>query len=103
MNHDLEIAQAAKLEDIIAIAEKAGISRAFVEPYGNDKAKILPAIHSEIDNHSNGKLILVTAINPTPAGEGKSTTTIGLADGLQQVGKSQWHVCGNLRWGLSLD
>ena len=87
MNNDLKIAQAAKLDGIYTIAEKAGIRREYVEPYGNDKAKILPAIHSEIDTHPNGRLILVTAINPTPAGEGKSTTTIGLADGLQQIGK----------------
>jgi formate--tetrahydrofolate ligase len=88
MNHDLEIAQAAKLEDIYTIAEKAGIPAAYVEPYGHDKAKILPGIHAEIDANKNGKLILVTALNPTPSGEGKSTTTIGLADGLSKIGRN---------------
>jgi len=87
MNEDLKIAQAATLEDIYRIAEKAGIEASYVEPYGKDKAKIDASLWDTIRDRPNGKLILVTAINPTPAGEGKSTTTIGLADGLSRIGK----------------
>lgn len=86
MNNDLKIAQSAVLEDIYTIAEKAGISREFVIPYGNDKAKISLKIKDTVNANPDGKLILVTAINPTKAGEGKSTTTIGLADGLSKIG-----------------
>ena len=87
MNNDLTIAQAAKLEDIFTIADRAGIDRKYLEPYGNDKAKVSLKIHDEIGSRSDGKLVLVTAITPTKAGEGKSTTTIGLADGLSKTGK----------------
>jgi formate--tetrahydrofolate ligase len=87
MNDDLKIAQAASLEDIYVIAEKAGIAKQYLEPYGTDKAKINPAFNETVKNNKDGKLILVTAITPTKAGEGKSTTTIGLADGLQKIGK----------------
>ncbi len=87
MNNDLKIAQAAELEDIFTIADRAGIDRKYLEPYGNDKAKISLKIHEEIGSRPDGKLILVTAITPTKAGEGKSTTTIGLADGLSKIGK----------------
>ena len=87
MNNDLKIAQAAVLEDIYTIADKAGIDRKYLIPYGNDKAKVSLKIGDEIGNNPDGKLILVTAINPTKAGEGKSTTTIGLADGMQKIGK----------------
>ena len=87
MNNDLKIAQAAKLDDIYTIADKAGIDRKYLIPYGNDKAKVSLKIGEEIGNNPDGKLILVTAINPTKAGEGKSTTTIGLADGMQKIGK----------------
>ncbi|MGN1389202.1 MAG: formate--tetrahydrofolate ligase, partial [Bulleidia sp.] len=87
MNNDLKIAQAAKLEDIFTIADRAGIDRKYLEPYGNDKAKVSLKIHDEIGSRPDGKLILVTAITPTKAGEGKSTTTIGLADGLSKIGK----------------
>jgi formate--tetrahydrofolate ligase len=87
MNNDLKIAQAAKLDDIYTIADKAGIDRKYLIPYGNDKAKVSLKIGEEIGNRPDGKLILVTAINPTKAGEGKSTTTIGLADGMQKIGK----------------
>ncbi len=88
MNNDLQIAQAAKLENIYRIAEKAGIDEAYIEPYGKDKAKVDLSIMDEIQDRKDGKLILVTAINPTKAGEGKSTTTIGLADGLSLIGKN---------------
>ncbi len=86
MNNDLQIAQAATLEDIYEIAKKAGIEESALEPYGRDKAKV--DVHSlDLSNKKDGKLILVTAITPTKAGEGKSTTTIGLVDGLSKIGK----------------
>lgn len=88
MNNDLLIAQAATLEDIRVIAKKSGIKEEYLIPYGNDKAKISLKIHDELKDRKNGKLILVTAINPTKAGEGKSTTTVGLADGLSKIGKN---------------
>ena len=86
MNNDLKIAQSATLEDIYKIAEKAGIPHDSIEPYGKDKAKIdVNTLH--LEEKKDGKLILVTAITPTKAGEGKSTTTIGLVDGLTKIGK----------------
>lgn len=86
MNNDLRIAQLATLEDISTIASKIGITKESLELYGNDKAKI--NVHTlDLSNHKDGKLILVTAITPTKAGEGKSTTTIGLVDGLQKINK----------------
>lgn len=86
MNNDLVIAQSATLDDIYEIAEKAGICKESLEPYGRDKAKVdVNALH--LENAKDGKLILVTAITPTKAGEGKSTTTIGLVDGLSKIGK----------------
>ena len=88
MNNDLLIAQAATLEDIRVIAQKAGIKEEYLIPYGNDKAKVSLKILDDLKDRENGKLILVTAINPTKAGEGKSTTTVGLADGLTKIGKN---------------
>lgn len=88
MNKDLQIAQEAFLEDIHTIAEKAGISKEYLECYGNDKAKVKDELFESVSDRPDGKLILVTAINPTKAGEGKSTTTIGLADGLAKEGKN---------------
>lgn len=88
MNTDLQIAQKAYLEDIHTIAEKAGISSEYLECYGNDKAKVKDELFDAISDRPDGNLILVTAINPTKAGEGKSTTTIGLADGLAREGKN---------------
>jgi formate--tetrahydrofolate ligase len=85
MKSDIEIAQSRELRPIYEIAKKAGIPESWVEPYGKYKAKIIrPADAYEA---APGKLILVTAINPTPAGEGKTTTTIGLADALNRLGK----------------
>ena len=79
MKSDIEIAQAAKLRPIDEIAQKAGIPEECLEHYGKYKAKVsLDALVDDTDKR--GKLILVTAITPTPAGEGKTTTTIGLAD-----------------------
>ena len=83
---DIEIAQANKPEHILEIAKRAHVDEKYVEQYGNYKAKIDPALIRETDKQ-DGKLILVTAITPTPAGEGKTTTTIGLADGLRRIGK----------------
>ncbi len=88
MKTDLQIAQEATFEDIRIIAQKAGIAEKYLEPYGTDKAKIDSAIVGTVAENPNGKLILVTAITPTKAGEGKSTTTIGLADGLTKIGKN---------------
>ena len=83
---DIEIAQECQMAPIVEIAEKAGIEDKYLEQYGKYKAKIDYNLLKESDKE-NGKLILVTAINPTPAGEGKTTTTVGLADGLQKLGK----------------
>ena len=84
---DIQIAQECQMAPIVEIAEKAGIDEKYLEQYGKYKAKIDYNLLSETDK-KDGKLILVTAINPTPAGEGKTTTTIGLADGLQKLGKN---------------
>ncbi len=84
---DIEIAQLAKLKKITEIAKDAGIDEEYLELYGNYKAKINQKILTE-STRKDGKLILVTAITPTPAGEGKTTTTIGLADGLKRIGKN---------------
>ena len=84
---DIEIAQECTLEPITKIAEKAGIDDKYLEQYGKYKAKIDYNLLKETEGE-DGKLVLVTAINPTPAGEGKTTTTVGLADGLQKLGKN---------------
>ena len=83
---DIEIAQACKMKPITEIADKLGISDEYIEQYGKHKAKVDYNLLKSSDR-TNGKLILVTAINPTAAGEGKTTTTIGLADGLSLLGK----------------
>ena len=83
---DIEIAQATPMKPITEIAARAGIDEKYVEQYGRTKAKVDYALLAESDRKC-GKLILVTAITPTPAGEGKTTTTIGLADGLSRIGK----------------
>ncbi|MBQ3548687.1 MAG: formate--tetrahydrofolate ligase [Oscillospiraceae bacterium] len=84
---DIEIAQACELRHITEIAKTAGIDDKYLELYGNHKAKIDYNLLRETEG-APGKLILVTAINPTPAGEGKTTTTVGLADGLKKLGKN---------------
>ncbi len=84
---DIEIAQGCDMKHITEIAESAGIDKKYVEQYGNYKAKIDLSLLKE-SNRPDGKLVLVTAITPTPAGEGKTTTTIGLADGLKRIGKN---------------
>ena len=84
---DIEIAQSVEMKPIACIAQTAGVDDKYLEQYGKYKAKIDLSILDELDR-KDGKLILVTAINPTPAGEGKTTTTIGLADGLRKIGKN---------------
>ena len=84
---DIEIAQRCKMRPITEIAEKAGIDEAYLEAYGKYKAKVDYALLRE-NKRADGKLVLVTAINPTPAGEGKTTTTIGLTDALRRLGKN---------------
>src|SRR3954453_10432003 len=85
---DIEIAQAAKKQPIIDIArEKLGIAAENLEPFGHYKAKLSMDYIKSLQSKPNGKLILVTAITPTPAGEGKTTTTVGLTDALNHIGK----------------
>jgi formate--tetrahydrofolate ligase len=84
---DIEIARASNLEPIINVAKKIGIDSASVFNYGHHKAKISLDFIKSLDNKPDGKLILVTAMTPTPAGEGKTTTTVGLGDGLNAIGK----------------
>ena len=88
MPSDIEIAQAAKMQRIAAVArEKLGIAEEHLEPYGHYKAKVSMDFINSLKNKKDGKLILVTAITPTPAGEGKTTTTVGLTDALNHIGK----------------
>ena len=84
---DIEIARKAKMQKISDIAGKLGIAEDHVEPYGHYKAKIKLDYIETLKNHPDGKMILVTAINPTPAGEGKTTTSVGLGDALNHIGK----------------
>jgi formate--tetrahydrofolate ligase len=84
---DIQIAREAKKKPIQEIGKKLGISSDDLLPYGHDKAKISQRFINSVQKNKNGKLILVTAINPTPAGEGKTTTTVGLGDGLNRIGK----------------
>ena len=85
---DIEIAQACRLRKITEIARIAGIEDQYLEQYGNYKAKVDPSLLKELADRPDGKLILVTAITPTPAGEGKTTTSVGLTDGLRRIGKN---------------
>jgi len=84
---DIEIARAAKKKPIQEIAAEVGIPYEHLLPYGHDKAKVSEEFIKSLSNEKDGHLILVTAINPTPAGEGKTTTTVGLGDGLNAIGK----------------
>ena len=85
---DIEIAQSVTPKHILDIAKAAGIDEKYIELYGKNKAKLDLSLLSDLEGKPDGKLVLVTAINPTPAGEGKTTTTIGLADGMKRIGKS---------------
>src|SRR6187399_3778266 len=84
---DIEIAQAAKMQRITQVAEKLGIPEDQLVPYGHYKAKVSLEYIDTLKSKKNGKLILVTAMSPTPAGEGKTTTTVGLGDALNKIGK----------------
>ena len=86
MRSDIEIAQACKMQPIQDIARQLGVAEEYLEPYGNYKAKVDYRLFQN-SQAPDGKLILVTAITPTPAGEGKTTTTVGLSDGLRKIGK----------------
>lgn len=84
---DIEIAQNAKMKDINEIAASLGISSEEIDPYGHYKAKISDSVMERLKDKKDGKLILVTAVNPTPAGEGKTTVSIGLGEAMSQIGK----------------
>ena len=84
---DIEIAREAKMKPIMEIGKGLGIPVEDLVPYGHTKAKVTLKYIDSLAKKLNGKLILVTAINPTPAGEGKTTTTVGLGDGLNSIGK----------------
>ena len=84
---DIEIARAAKKKPIFEIGDVLGIPSTELVPFGHDKAKVSQNFINSVQDRKDGKLILVTAINPTPAGEGKTTTTVGLGDGLNRIGK----------------
>lgn len=88
MKNDIEIAQSAKMEPIINIAKKIGLGEDDIELYGKYKCKISLEAIDRLENNEDGKLVLVTAINPTPAGEGKSTVTVGLGQALNKIGKN---------------
>ena len=88
MKTDIQIAQECQLRHITEIAATAGVDEKYIEQYGRHKAKVDLKLLSDMKDAPNGKLILVTAITPTPAGEGKTTTTIGLSDGLRKIGKN---------------
>lgn len=85
---DIEIAQETPMLHIREIAKTAGVDEKYLEQYGNYKAKVDYNILKDMADKPNGKLVLVTAINPTPAGEGKTTTTVGLADAMRRIGKN---------------
>ena len=85
---DIEIAQECEMLPITEIAKTAGVDEKYLEQYGKYKAKVDYNILKDMADKPNGKLILVTAINPTPAGEGKTTTTVGLADGMRKLNKN---------------
>lgn len=87
MKTDLQIAQECEMEHIIKIGNKIGIGEEYIDCYGKFKAKLSKDFEKSIENNENGKLILVTAVNPTPAGEGKTTITIGLTQALQKLNK----------------
>jgi len=84
---DIEIAQVANMKKITEIAENIGIKEDYLEPYGYYKAKLSEKIYSKLSSEKDGRLILVTAVNPTPAGEGKTTVSVGLTDALAKIGK----------------
>ena len=88
MLSDIEIAKQAKMLKIGEIAKNLGISEDDFEPYGHYKAKLSESLYEKTKDKPDGKLILVTAINPTPAGEGKTTISVGLAESMAKIGKN---------------
>ena len=86
---NIEIAQAARMLPIAQVAERLGIPEDALEPYGRHKAKVASAGSPQLKDRPDGKLVLVTAVSPTPAGEGKTTTTVGLGDALTRIGASR--------------
>ena len=88
MKTDIQIAQEAKMEHIRDVAARAGIGEDDLEFYGKYKAKLSDELWERVKDQEDGKLVLVTAINPTPAGEGKTTTSIGLGQAMAQLGKN---------------
>ena len=88
MKTDIEIAQAASMLPIHEIADRLGILPEELEPYGRYKAKLSESVYARLADRPDGKLVLVTAINPTPAGEGKTTTTVGLGQAMKKIGKN---------------
>ena len=105
MSHktDIEIAREANKKPIQEIGEKLGIPTEHLLPYGHDKAKVGQEFINSLQGRENGKLILVTAINPTPAGEGKTTTTVGLGDGLNAIGKNAMICIREASWSKLWD
>ena len=98
---DIEIAQQTKLRPIAEIAEELHICPEELEPYGRFKAKLNDDLFKRLENEPDGKLILVTAINPTPAGEGKTTTTAGLGQAMAKIGKKGRRCGRRLRTGVA--
>ncbi len=88
MKTDIEIAKSCEMKPIVSIADEIGIKNEELEPYGHYKAKISEKAFKRLSENTDGKLILVTAINPTPAGEGKTTTTVGLGQAMKKIGKN---------------
>lgn len=110
---DIEIERSIKLEKITEVAQKKGIGEEFLELYGKYKAKISSDFIEKTKENEDGKLVLVTAINPTPLGEGKTTVAIGLSDALNRIGKNSilalrepslrtriWNKRWSNRWGI---
>ena len=102
MKTDIEIAQEATMEPIVTVAAKLGIGEEDLELYGRYKAKLSEEYIRSIQDRPDGKLILVTAINPTPAGEGKTTTSVGLGEAFGQLGKRRSSPYGNPPLGPAL-
>ena len=98
MKTDIQIAQEAKIENILKIAGQIGLTEDEIEQYGKYKAKINLDVFKRLENKKDGKLVLVTAITPTPAGEGKSTVTVGLTQALNKIGKSSIAEIRNCDW-----
>ena len=98
MRSDIEIAQACEMKHIKDIAAVAGVDEDYLEYYGKYKAKIDLKLLADREGRPDGKLVLVTAINPTPAGEGKTTTTVGLPTVCAGWARTPWWLCGSPPW-----